>query len=94
MFIRLPIITALILACLLTSNCSTKCPDSTAISTGGFTGNWLSVTLHNNLEHQLIKLTGVRNYGCYNLAVIATYNTQEQFEKIKGILAVASISKN
>jgi hypothetical protein len=38
--------------------------------------------------------TNRKNTSIPNLAVIVTYNTEEQFEKIKGILASASISKN
>jgi hypothetical protein len=68
--------------------------DKATVAVGNEKLKGLSVVIHNNREHQTTKLTGIRNYGRYNLAVIVTYNTPEQFEKIKGILATASIPKN
>jgi len=68
--------------------------EKTTLAVGHEKLKGLSVVLNNNMEQQTTRLTGIRNYGCYNLAVMVSYNTEEQFEKIKGILASASISKN
>ncbi len=66
---------------------------SVTLPTGNGTIRGVSYELTVGSNKMGSRLVLIKNYGCYNLAIFASYRTEAQLESIKTILATANTSK-